>query len=344
LKALVWTAPKVMEWKEINKPLPQADEVLIRVETVGICGSEIEGYLGHNSLRVPPLIMGHEFCGRIESWGDQVEGFTAEQKVVVNPLTFCGKCNACRKRMTQLCSSRNILGIHRSGAFGEWVTVPAKTIVPVPEDLDPFRAALSEPLACSLRATRRALKNHPFANVVIFGAGGIGLLCARVAHLLGSDHIIVVDTNGDRLQAALNMAADFALNPKESNLQQEISKFVGDKGVDAIIDAAGFQPTRSASMEIINPGGTFMNIGLGIDETELRINHLIRGEIEILGSFCYNAQDFYDAVSLLRNGRVTEQGWTEIRHISEGNSAFQDLINGRVTSGKILLKTDGVKA
>ena len=342
MRALLWTAAEVMEWTEVEKPHPKEGEVLIRVESVGICGSGIEGYLGHNSLRIPPLIMGHEFCGRIERLGNESKGLKKGQKVVVNPLIYCGECNACRKGLTQLCSTRKIVGIHRSGAFGEWVTVPSCAVIPVPEELSAFRAALAEPLACSLRATRRAMKNHEFAHVVVFGAGGIGLLCAKIARLLSADKVIILDTNQERLQVALNVAADYIFNPNEPDYQEEIKKVVGEKGIDVVIDAAGFQQTRSVSVEMINPGGTIMNVGLGIDETELRINYLIRSEIEILGSFCYTAQDFYDAVNLLIEGRISEEGWTEIRHISEGNEAFQDLINGRVTSGKIFLEMDGV--
>jgi len=342
MQALVWTAAEKMEYTaNREKPVAQEDEVLIRVEAVGICGSEIEGYLGHNSLRVPPLVMGHEFCGRIEEIGGRVTGLNVGQKAVVNPLRNCGACAACRKGQPQLCSTRSIVGIHRPGAFGEWVAVPASSVVPVPAELDSFRASLSEPLACSLRATRRAMQRHNFANVVVFGAGGIGILCAKVARLLGAERVIMLDTQDERLRMAAQVAADATINPRSVDIRAELDRIVGDKGVDVVIDAAGFQPTRAAAVSIVNPGGTIMNVGLGIDDTVLPINVQIRGEIEILGSFCYNQQDFRDAVDLLANGSVTEEGWTEVRPLSAGDGAFQDLINGRVKSGKIFLTMDG---
>jgi len=345
MQALVWTAPEKMEYTEsMAKPVPLEDEVLIRVEAVGICGSEIEGYLGHNSLRVPPLVMGHEFCGRIEETGSRVTGFTAGQKAVVNPLRHCGVCVSCRKGRTQLCATRKIVGIHRPGAFGEFVAVPAASVLPVPDDMDSFRASLSEPLACSLRATRRAMLRHPFANVVVFGAGGIGILCAKTAKLLGADRVIMLDTQDERLRIAAQVAADETVNPRSTEIKEALAGIVGEKGVDVVIDAAGFQPTRSSAMSIANPGGTIMNVGLGIDDTVLPINVQIRGEIEILGSFCYNQQDFRDAVDLLANGRITEEGWTEVRPLSDGDGAFRDLVNGRVKSGKIFLRVDGGKA
>ncbi|KIL35491.1 alcohol dehydrogenase [Cohnella kolymensis] len=337
MKALVWTAPEKMDYEEIDQPDILPDEVLLKVETVGICGSEIEGYLGHNSLRIPPLVMGHEFSGTVEDVGGNVDSIPLGQKAVVNPLLYCGICASCRKGLTNLCSSRRIIGIHRSGAFAEWVAVPAKAMVSIPPHMDSRRAALAEPLACSLRATRRVMQRHPFANVLIFGAGGIGLLCAKIAKLLGAYSVILADTNPERLSVAIQCGADQTVNPKEESLPEMIQTYAGNKGIDVVIDAAGFQPTREMSLSLINPGGTFMNIGLGIDDTSLRINHLIRSEIEILGSFCYTAQDFHDAVQLLAAGTVTEEGWTETRSLKDGWQAFAELTAGKVTSGKIFL-------
>lgn len=342
MKALVWTAPHEMEWTEVEPPQTAENEVLIRVEAVGICGSEIEGYLGHNSLRVPPLIMGHEFCGIVEQTGSEAAQFIeAGARVVVNPLLACGSCRPCLKGSPQLCVSRQIIGIHRPGAYGELVSVPASSVIRLPASINPFRAALAEPLACSLRAVKRAIDGHSFPNVVIFGAGGIGLLCAKSAKLLGAESVMMLDTNSERLAIALRNGADRVINPQERSVEEAVAESYGAKGVDVVVDAAGFQPTRSAAAALINPGGTLMNIGLGIDDTILPVNHLIRSEINVLGSFCYTRKDFAEAVDLLVQGAVTEQDWTEIRPLSSGGQAFADLVAGKVHHGKILLDATG---
>jgi threonine dehydrogenase-like Zn-dependent dehydrogenase len=188
------------------------------------------------------------------------------------------------------------------------------------------------------------MQRHVFPNVLIFGAGGIGLLCSMVARLLGAAKTIVADTNDERLAIARQTGVDVTVNPSKTDIGVLIQQELGEKGIDVVIDAAGFQPTREAALKWVNPGGTVMNIGLGIDQTELRINHLIRNEIEILGSFCYSADDFHDAVALLTSGRITEQGWTEIRPMSEGEQAFAELVAGRVTNGKIFLRPDAGNA
>jgi len=112
---------------------------------------------------------------------------------------------------------------------------------------------------------------------------------------------------------------------------------IGAKGIDVIIDAAGFLPTRTEALELINAGGVVMNIGLGIDETPLRINHAIRSEITLLGSFAYTKQDFHDAVQLLVGGKISEEGWSEIRPLDEGENAFKELVAGNVSNSKVFL-------
>lgn len=337
MKTLVWTAPEEMRIQDLQTPSIQNHDVLVRVDTVGICGSEIEGFLGHNSLRTPPLIMGHEFCGYIEKIGNDVNSLNVGDKVIVNPLIGCGDCNYCKNSRENICKHRSIIGIHRSGAFAELVSVPASNIHVIPSSINSARAALAEPLACSLRATKQAVANHSFANVLVFGGGTIGLLCAKVAKLLGAMNIILLDTNPLRLKTSIEIGMDFAFNPNDDHTFEKIKSITSSKGIDVVIDSAGFQSTRTVALELINTGGTFMNIGLGIDVTHLNINHMIRSEIDILGSFCYSAQDFSEAINLLVNDQITEQGWTDLRLLDEGHQAFIDLVSGSVSKAKILL-------
>lgn len=340
MKTLRWDAPKTMEWVTAEKPQPNDTEVLIRVQTVGICGSEIEGYLGHNSLRIPPLVMGHECFGHVESVGTLAaqRGIRPGQPVVINPLLRCGECWHCRRGLPQLCGERRLIGVHRPGAFAQWVVVPASAVVPVPDALPAHRAVLAEPLACSLRAVRRALDGHVLPHVLVLGAGGIGLLAAACAKRLGAASVTIADVNEERLRIARETYADAVMNPQKQDLAAYARSQYGTDGVEVIIDAAGFQSTRESAIRAVSPGGTVMNIGLGIDQTELPINATIRSEIRMLGSFCYADQDFDDAVRLLVDGVVTEEGWTEVRPLAQGAAAFDDLVSGRVHAGKIILE------
>ncbi len=332
----MWTEPNKMEIQEVSIPALQKDEVLIKVDVVGICGSEIEGFLGHNSLRVPPLIMGHEFSGVVENTDGSPD--LMGKRVVVNPLISCGKCNRCRKGLENLCDNRLILGIHRPGAFGEYVSVPSSAVIPIPDHLNSFAASLTEPLACSLRATKRAMANHPFANVVVYGAGTIGLLSAFVAKILGAENVIVLDLNQERLNTIQESGIAHVIQSNKENVEERVKEITGQKGLDIIIDAAGFVPTRQQAIKIINPGGVIMNIGLGVDETPIPINQTIRSEITELGSFCYTKQDFHEALQLLINEQICEKIWSEVRPIENGHQSFVDLVSGNVVKSKIFLQ------
>jgi threonine dehydrogenase-like Zn-dependent dehydrogenase len=337
MKVLSWNGPKQIDVEE--RPIPECkkDEVLIRVDVVGICGSEIEGFLGHNSLRVPPLIMGHEFSGYIEEIGEEVQNVVIGSKVVVNPLISCGSCPKCRRGLENLCDNRQIIGVHRPGAFAEYVVVPESSVIEVPKSLDSYTASLSEPLACCLRAVRRALAHHPFSNVLIYGAGAIGVLSGFVADILGARKVVIADINNDRLTTLNSVGFNHTLNPNEENFEEKLSEMAGPEGIDVVIDAAGFLPTRTQAASIVNTGGVIMNIGLGIDETPLPVNVFIRSEITVLGSFCYTKQDFHDAVNLLVDSKIDIKGWTQARELKEGQQAFLDLIGNKVENSKIFL-------
>lgn len=337
MKSLVWTGANVMEMKETTKPEVGERDVLIKVKIAGVCGSEIEGYLGNNSLRMPPLIMGHEFSGDVVEIGNRVKDISVGQRVVINPLLSCGRCHSCLKGLENLCETRALIGIHRSGAFADYTVVPASAVWKIPDNLDYTTASLAEPLACSLRAVRRVMTKHPFANVVVYGAGTIGLLSALVAQLMGASHVIILDIQRERLQTAKDSGVAHTLLSNQSDLKKQVEAITGEKGIDAIIDAAGFLPTRQQAFELINAGGTIMNIGLGIDETPLPINVAVRQEIAQEGSFSYTSSEFYEAINLLASRQITHDHWSEIRYLEEGNDAFQDLVNNRVAKAKIFL-------
>jgi threonine dehydrogenase-like Zn-dependent dehydrogenase len=337
MKAMIWNAPKQMDIMDVELPVIPQNEVLIQVKTVGICGSDLEGYLGHNSLRIPPLQMGHEFSGIITTIGSDVLHLQPGNRVVVNPLISCGVCLQCKRGLHSLCEVRRIIGIHRPGSYAEYVVVPAENVYPIEDHLTFETASLTEPLACSLRATRRAMAGRSLPNVVIIGAGSIGLLSGFVAKILGAGKVFILDVNEERLQTAEKLLFDGVLNSSASDIVEKLKARAGSKGIDVIVDAVGMQATRDLAIKLINPGGVIMNIGLGIDQTGLPVNHLIRFEIEIKGSFCYSGQDFIDALQLLTDGKVSEKGWSVIRPLSEGPNSFAELTSGKSGVGKILL-------
>ena len=199
MNALVYQGPKKLVLEKHAVPQPSPGEAIIRVEAVGICGSELEGYLGHSSVRKPPLVMGHEFCGTIERLGEDASGFHAGDRVIVNPLIACGNCDRCRIGKANICRNRQIIGIHRPGAFAEYVKVPIANMYAVPRGMDANLASLAEPLAVCIHALKLGLK--PYKDVMIIGAGPIGLLTVQAARAAGAGRVLIIDRHPNRRTA-----------------------------------------------------------------------------------------------------------------------------------------------
>ena len=174
MKALVWEGPRLMNMRDVAEPEPEPDEVLIKVAYSGICGSELGGYLGENTLRVPPLVMGHEFSGEIAKLGSQANqhkpNLAVGQRITVNPLVHCGRCRACLAGQFNLCQGREILGIHRPGSFADFIKAPAAMVYPLPDHLSLEHAALAEPVGCAVRAVKLA-GCTPMDSLLITGPG-----------------------------------------------------------------------------------------------------------------------------------------------------------------------------
>ena len=201
MKALVYEGPRQLNIRDVPEPELGPDEVLIKVGYSGICGSELGGYLGQNSLRQPPLIMGHEFSGEIVELGPQAirlkPGLAVRQRVTVNPLIHCGGCRACLAGRHNLCRERRIIGIHQPGSFADLVKAPAKLVYPLPDHLSLEHAALTEPVGCAIRAVKLAALS-PMATLLITGLGPIGLLALQVTQTFGLTKIFATDTDPHR--------------------------------------------------------------------------------------------------------------------------------------------------
>ena len=340
MQALVWLGPRDMVQRAEPMPKPAEGDALISVGAVGICGSELSGFLGHNSLRVPPLIMGHESAGQVV----QVTGgtfATGEEamvgaRVTFNPLVVCGTCDRCSSGHSNLCRRRQLVGAHRPGAFAQYVAVPARQCYPLPESLSLVAGSLAEPLACSVRAVALS-EVKAQERLLILGAGPIGLCAVAAARAQGVEQIIVTDLAPQRLEMARRWGASDVINARE----QDVVAFVQERfpgGVDRVIDAVGATPVRTQAIRAVVPGGRVVFIGLHDEESVMPANYLIRQEITVTGTFAYTDDAFTQAVDLLIRGVVQPSAdWLEERPLSDGPAAFAELVNGKAKVAKIVL-------
>jgi 2-desacetyl-2-hydroxyethyl bacteriochlorophyllide A dehydrogenase len=339
MKALVWEGPRQMNVREVPEPDPGPEEVLIKVAYSGICGSELGGYLGENTLRVPPLIMGHEFSGEIAGLGSRASQYNPDlalgQRVTVNPLVHCGWCRACLNGRFNLCRERQIVGIHRPGSFADLVTAPAALVYPLPDQLSLEHAALAEPVGCAIRAVKLA-DCSPLDRLLITGLGPIGLLTLQVAQTFGASQIYATDTDPDRRAIGQEFGVK-VLDPLAEDVVGLIEAETNGEGVEAAIDAVGLAVTRQECIAAVARGGRVIFVGLHDEESTIQSNLVIRNEVSLEGSFAYAPVDFADGFQWLVQGNLQIDPWLVKAPLADGGQCFERLLSQPGPAAKILL-------
>lgn len=326
MKALLYEGPEQMHLRDVPLPDLKQDEVLIEVAYAGICGSELSGYLGKNSLRKPPLIMGHEFSGRIVKLGDKALSCKVGDRVTVNPLISCRNCSDCLSGRAQLCAQRRLLGAHLPGAYAQYIAVPVSSVFPLPEQVSLQQAALTEPLACAVHIARLARFN-PTDRLFIAGAGPIGLLTLLAAKRFGVETIVVQDINANRLEIVSALGG----RPVHADEPLDGQPFT------VSVDAVGLGITRKLCAERARPGGRVIFSGLHDESSELPVNLAVRNELTLQGAFAYAPSDFETALQWIAEGRIHLDKWMKSAPLAEGKACFDLLLSSPGSMVKILL-------
>lgn len=328
MKALVYHGPKTLLMEQRAELEDTADEVVVDLALCGICGSDMHAFLGHDSRRPAPLILGHEAAGVVRSTG---------KRVTINPLQACGTCDACSRGQQHICPTRALASMPpREGAFAGSILARPENLVEIPDEIPFDKAALAEPLACGWHAIEigksridRALAETT-STVLGGGAIGFGSALALAAH--GARDIWIAETNPIR-QKTIENAGDFKVyDPTKS-------AGPGENSSQLVIDAVGIDPTRVSASALVRPGGAIVHIGLGDGAAGLDIRRLTLQEISFSGSYTYTPQEFRDTAQAIFEGRMGALDWMEIRPLEQGQSAFDDILAGKVAAPKIILTT-----
>jgi threonine dehydrogenase-like Zn-dependent dehydrogenase len=311
---------------DVAEPRPKAGEAVIRSEAAGICGSEIEGYLGRMSNRVPPLVMGHEFAGTVTEVGDGVDSDWVGKRVAVNPVVGCGSCQYCVRGDRNLCPDRYLVGVSVPGGFAGAVSVPQQCLFEMPAGMDARLGALVEPLANGVHAIRRGAPDRA-ASAVVIGSGTIGLACMQAALLHGIENVSVIERHPTRRNQALRLGAHAVYASAEEM----------KAGVDLVVDAVGAEATRLLAIDLLNPAGTGIFIGLHDDETALPWRRFIRNNYTVRGVFAYSDNDFQQALDWLAQGRAGIGDLKALLPLEQGPAAFAALAKGPTDDIKVFL-------
>jgi 2-desacetyl-2-hydroxyethyl bacteriochlorophyllide A dehydrogenase len=331
MKALVYTQPNEVQLQQ--RPLPELmpGEVVLRIEAVGICGSDMHAWHGHDPRRKPGLVLGHEFVGRIEQ--SAAPGFDVGTRFTGNPLITCDVCDYCVQGRNNLCANRSMVGMTRPDAFAEFMSIPAASLIEMPQDLSARAAALTEPAATAWHAinlTMRALVRpiHE-CRVLVIGGGAIGMLSALLLRHLGVHRVVLAELNALRRDAVATHAQCETIDPRASA--------PAENSFDVVIDAVGAKATRTQAFAAIKPGGVIMHVGLQDWASEIDMRKLTLAEITLLGTYTYTTADLRATVDALTGGAFGDLSWVEERPLDAGQQAFLDLDQGRCASAKVIL-------
>ena len=327
MMALVYDGVKTLVYRSMPKPQPADDVNVIKIEAVGICGSDMHAFLGHDERRPAPLILGHEAAGVVES------GPLQGKRVTINPLVACGACSACLEGRENLCPNRQIISmLPRQGAFAQYVSMPSDNLVEIQEGVSFDHAALAEPLAVCWHGVRLgldALYGDPStARVLVQGGGAIGVGTALSLSIFGVQSITVAEINPLRRAEVSKIGPFNVVDPTDG---------LDPSSFDLVIDCVGFGSTRRDASTLVKPGGVIVHVGLGDSSEGLDVRRLTLQEITFIGVYTYTPKDFRDTAQAIFNGHFGPLDWIEVRDLSQGQQAFEDILGGTVASPKVVL-------
>jgi len=302
MRQAVMTHPGVIEFGDVPEPSPAPGEVKVRVQRIGVCGSDIHVNKGLHPFTSYPVVQGHEWSGKIVEIGEGVSGLQAGQKVTATPQVVCGKCAPCRRGDYNICDSLRVRGFQAPGCAQDYWTTEAEKIVPLPDDFSWDQGAFIEPVAVACHSTRRA-GDLSGKNVAVTGAGPIGNLVAQVARVRGG-HVMITDVSDYRLDIARQCGLDQTSNAREENLKDAGRRCFGEAGFDVAFECAGVEPALASVVDSIEKGGRI--VAVAVYEESPRVDMSVVGdrELSIVGTLMYKKEDFTEAVELVAGGRV----------------------------------------
>jgi 2-desacetyl-2-hydroxyethyl bacteriochlorophyllide A dehydrogenase len=332
MKALVYTQPNEVQLLDRPAPVLERGEVVLAIEAVGICGSDMHAYHGHDPRRKPGLVLGHEFCGTVVESASPA--YATGTRVTGNPLITCGRCDYCVQGRNNLCANRTMVGMTRPGAFAERMSIPAASLIDIPQDMPALHAAITEPAATALHAINLSMKAlaRPVqeCRTLILGGGAIGMLSALLLKTYGCADLTVAEVNPLRREQLQHQARVTTYDPKQNNPP--------DDSFDYVIDAVGSKLTRNTAFAAVRAGGVIMHVGLQDWASEIDMRRLTLAEITLLGTYTYTTADLRATVRLIHTGAFGDLSWIDSRPLAEGAQAFAALHRGEVASAKVVLR------
>ena len=327
MHAVVFPAPETVSVERVPDPAPQRDEVVVQVAASGLCGTDLHIYR-NEYMSDFPVIPGHEFGGVIAEVGQDVTSFRPGDRVVVDPNLYCGHCYFCRNEQSNHCLNWEGIGITRPGSFAEYVAAPARACYRLPDNLSDAQAAYVEPVACVVHSLKR-IRIWPGDEILIFGAGPMGLLLVQALRHMGASLVVVVEKQPDRLALASHMGASATVLscPDQAEALRELAPY----GFGVVVDATGVPAVIEQAFQYLKPRGQYLQFGVAPKDARISLSpyDLFQHDWTVVGSFalCYT---FQPAIAWLSSGILqVESLISHTLPLTEFPAALQAFAAGR---------------
>ncbi|MDR2445332.1 MAG: zinc-binding alcohol dehydrogenase family protein [Spirochaetaceae bacterium] len=336
MKVGIVETPGVLKLAEREIPkVKNADDVLVKVKRVGICGSDIHILHGKNPFAVYPRVWGHEFVGEVADTGAGVKSVKEGDRIVVEPITYCGNCYACLQGRPNVCVDVKVFGVHRDGGCADYVVVPETNVHILPEGLSWDEAALIEPFTIGAQACYRGNVQQG-DYVLVMGAGTIGLTAASMAKLYGGT-VIVSDLVDEKLNYAKSRGADYVINSGKEDLFKRVAEISGGMGPNVTIDAVCIKKTFEDAVLITSTAGRVVELSFNETPSEIAPVNIIKKEISVCGSRLQTKR-FPVVIDFIKTGKLSLAGFvSKVYPVSQMVEAFEYIEKNNASVRKVLI-------
>lgn len=303
MKQQVMTEPGKIEFHEVPVPEVGANDVKIRIENIGICGSDIHVYHGEHPFTSYPVTQGHEVSGEIVEVGSGVTNLKAGQKVTIEPQVTCGHCHPCRHGKYNLCEELKVMGFQTTGTASEYFVCDQKYVTPVPDEMSFEEAAMIEPLAVAVHGVKQ-MGNVEGLDVVVIGAGPIGNLVAQTAKGMGARKVMITDISDTRLAKAKECGIDVCVNTLHTDFNDALLEAFGPDKADVIYDCAGNDITMGQAIAHARKGSVIVLVAVFAKKANIDLAVANDHELDLKSTMMYRHDDYVDAIRLVNEGKV----------------------------------------
>jgi 2-desacetyl-2-hydroxyethyl bacteriochlorophyllide A dehydrogenase len=304
MRQAVMVSPGNIEFNEVPEPESLgAKEVMLKIERIGICGSDVHVFHGEHPATPYPVVQGHEYSATVHAVGRDVTSVKPGMKATAWPQLVCGKCGPCLRGQYNACQELKVQGFQAPGVAQDYFTVPEHRIIAIPDSMSFDQGALVEPAAVGAHSTGRSTGIEG-KNVVVSGAGTIGNLVAQFAKARGAAKVLITDISDYRLGIARECGIDGTLNVKSIPYEEGVRDFFGASGYQVGFEAAGVQSSLDALVAHVEKGGDIVILGVYSKNPTVNMYYLGEHELNMFGSMMYRKEDYEEAVQMIDSGKI----------------------------------------